>query len=184
MAAYFAEQDADGTRADDAQARRQAPDGLQIERYFSEEGACPFDEVTWERRPATIKDENGEPIFHQDDVEVPSQWSQLATNVVTSKYFYGPSGSPEREGSVRDLVHRVTRTITDWAHEDGVFAGDADAEVFYNELTWLCVNQYGAFNSPVWFNVGLYHQKGVPGSKGNFHWDPKTHTPTATHRGY
>jgi len=161
-----------------------AQGGLRVERYFCPEGTDPFEQVTWERRTATIKEEKGKVIFQQEDVEVPSEWSQLATNVVVSKYFYGQVGKPERERSVRELIHRVTRTITDWAQADGIFATDADAEAFYDELTWLCLNQYGAFNSPVWFNVGLYHQKGVEGSEGNFHWDPKLKRPVRTLRGY
>jgi len=165
-------------------AHRQGQDGLCIERHFCPEGVNPFDEATWEERSATIKDDKGEIIFEEDGVEAPSTWSQLATNVVVSKYFYGERGKPEREKSVRELVHRVTRTITDWARDDGVFAGDSDAEAFYDDLSWLCLNQYGAFNSPAWFNVGLHHQKGIPGSEGNFHWDRKTSSPVRTERGY
>ena len=163
---------------------RDAPNGLVIERHFCPEGVDPFTQVTWKKRSATIKGENDEVIFRQDDVEVPEQWSQLATNVVVSKYFYGEQGSPERESSVRELVHRVSRTIADWARKDGIFASDADADTFYDELTWLCLNQYGAFNSPVWFNVGLFDVKGVEGSEGNFHWDKQSKSPTKTRIGY
>ena len=163
---------------------RAAVEGLCIERHFCPEGVDPFDQVDWEKRTATIKDEKGQLIFQQEDVRVPSQWSQLATNVVASKYFYGENGKAQRESSVQQLIHRVTRTISDWARDDGLFATDADAEVFYNELTWLCLNQCGAFNSPVWFNVGLYHQQGLAGSPGNFHWDPQTKCATKTMRGY
>ena len=165
-------------------ASRDAERGIRIERYFCPEGVDPFEQVEWERRSATIKDDKGNVIFHQEDVEVPAQWSQLATNVVVSKYFYGEAGTPERESSVRQMIHRVTRTIADWAREDGIFATDADAEAFYDELTWLCLNQYGAFNSPVWFNVGLFHVRGVEGSEGNFHWDKKSRRPVKTLRGY
>jgi len=163
---------------------RGAQDGLRVERHFCPEGANPFDQVTWEKRDAVIKDEKGEVIFEQKDVEVPSQWSQLATNVVVSKYFYGGNGKPERENSVREMIYRVTRTIADWAKQDGVFASDEDAEVFHDELSWLCLNQYGAFNSPVWFNVGLYHQRGVNGSAGNYHWDAQAKRPAKTQRSY
>ncbi len=120
-----------------------------------------FSTVDWEVRSSQIKGENGELIFEQTNCEVPSFWSQLATNVICSKYFYGEVGTPEREYSVRQLVHRVARTITDWGLEDGYFATPADGERFYRELAWLCLHQHGAFNSPVWFNVGLYHQYGV-----------------------
>jgi ribonucleoside-diphosphate reductase alpha chain len=141
---------------------------------------CPTDvedlfaTVDWEVRSAQIKGENGELIFEQTNCEVPSFWSQLATNVICSKYFYGEVGTSEREYSVRQLVHRVSRTITDWGLEDGYFASAADGERFYRELSWLCLHQHGAFNSPVWFNVGLYHQYGVSGAKCNWRWDEQT----------
>ena len=132
----------------------------------------PFDTVNWEIRTSQIKGENGEVLFEQTNCEVPSFWTQLATNVICSKYFYGEIGTPEREYSVRQLIHRVTRTITDWGLADGYFASPADGERFYRDLTWLCLHQHGAFNSPVWFNVGLHHQYGVKGAKCNWLWDP------------
>ena len=167
----------------DPLAKRCAADGLTVEQVFSTAGVHPFDEIDWQKRSARISDEKGQTIFCQEDVEVPADWSQLATNVVVSKYFYGEKDRPEREHSVRQLVHRVTRTIADWAKQDGVFATEADAERFYNELTYLCVNQYASFNSPVWFNVGLYHQAGIEGSEGNYHWDPSGQ-PTKTLKSY
>src|SRR5262245_34983272 len=138
---------------------------------------CPTDiedlysTVDWEVRSAQIKGENGELIFEQTNCEVPSFWSQLATNVICSKYFYGEVNTSEREYSVKQLVHRVARTISDWGLEDGYFATTQDGERFYRELAWLCLHQHGAFNSPVWFNVGLYHQYGVSGAKCNWRWD-------------
>ncbi|WP_022836004.1 LAGLIDADG family homing endonuclease [Salisaeta longa] len=155
-------------------------DGLSIERVFSSEDTHPFDELDWDRRTAAIKNPDGEAIFEQEDVEFPSSWSQLATNVVASKYFYGDqdagNGSPadgQREYSVKQLVERVTRTIADWGRAQDYFATEEDAETFYEELTWLCVNQYGAFNSPVWFNVGLGQQYGIrdTGDKKIYGWD-------------
>lgn len=134
----------------------------------------PFDTAEWEVRTSAIKGENGEVLFEQDNCEVPTTWSQLATNVICSKYFYGEVGTAEREFSVRQLVHRVARTITDWGLEDGYFASTEDGERFYRDLSWLCLHQHGAFNSPVWFNVGLYHQYGVSGAKCNWRWDPDT----------
>jgi ribonucleoside-diphosphate reductase alpha chain len=148
--------------------------GMVVPRVFSTEGVSPFDQVDWERRTAVIKDERGRVIFEQTDCEVPAFWTQLATNVVVSKYFYGEVGTPERESSVRDLVNRVTRTIADWGRDDGYFATPADAERFYDELSALCVNQYGSFNSPVWFNVGLYHRYGIEGPANNWRWDEET----------
>ncbi len=128
---------------------------LKFEHYFSHPGVHPFDEIEWEIREALIANEKGEAIFRQSDVEVPAFWSQLATNVVVSKYFHGQVGTPERETSIKQLINRVSRTITDWGIKDGYFASAEDAETYYNELTALLVNQYAAFNSPVWFNVGI-----------------------------
>ena len=126
---------------------------------------------------AAIKDENGNALFEQTDCEIPSDWSQLATNVVVSKYFYGdPNREGERERSVRQLIHRVSRTITDWGLQDGYFDSPEDGDRFYRELTWLCLHQHGAFNSPVWFNVGLHAQYGVAGDKCNWHWNEETQT--------
>ena len=145
---------------------------LVIEPHFCPQGvADPFDTVQWDKRTAVIKGEAGEVLFEQNDCEVPADWSQLATNVVVSKYFYGEINTPQRESSVRQLIHRVSRTIADWGQADGYFASAADGERFYRELSWLCLHQVGAFNSPVWFNVGLYHQYGVKGSQCNWRWD-------------
>ncbi|MFQ5730375.1 MAG: vitamin B12-dependent ribonucleotide reductase [Planctomycetaceae bacterium] len=134
----------------------------------------PFDTVEWERRTASIKDESGSVFFEQTDCEIPKSWSPLATNVVVSKYFYGEPETEERETSVRQVIYRVARTIADWGTQDGYFASTEDGENFYRELAWLCLHQHGAFNSPVWFNVGLYHQYGVKGSRGNYYWDPES----------
>lgn len=148
---------------------------MKIDPYF-----CPADvedvfaTVEWERRTAQIKDENGKVLFEQTDCDIPRDWSALATNVVVSKYFYGEPGTPEREKSVRQVIHRVARTIADWGLQDGYFAAPQDGENFYRELAWLCLHQHGAFNSPVWFNVGLYHAYGIKGSQGNYHFDPAT----------
>ncbi|MCK4629187.1 MAG: vitamin B12-dependent ribonucleotide reductase, partial [Sedimentisphaerales bacterium] len=157
---------------------------IQIERYFSKTDVHPFDELEWERRTATITDENGDVIFEQQDVEVPRKFSQLATKVVVSKYFYGELDTEERETSFKQLVHRVTHTIAGWGLEDGLFTSKEQADLYYKELTWLCVNQYAAFNSPVWFNVGLYHVNGVAGSKHNYRWDTKTQTITSCENAY
>ena len=164
------------TRVESTRSIGQPGRGMVVPRVFSTEGVDSFDQVEWAERSAAIKDEKGRVIFEQTGVEVPASWSQLATNVVVSKYFYGEVGSEERESSVRQLVHRVTRTIADWGKADGYFASDADAEAFFDELSSLCVNQYGSFNSPVWFNVGLYHQRGIKGAANNYRWDEETRT--------
>jgi ribonucleoside-diphosphate reductase alpha chain len=148
---------------------------LAIERVFSDPKIKPFDQIEWEKRTAEITDDGGKVIFKQENVEVPKSWSVLATKVVVSKYFYGEQNTSERETSVRQLIHRVCRTIADWGVRDGYF-DKVQGEVFYDELTWLCVNQYGAFNSPVWFNVGLYHQYkvGHQSARGNWFYNRKT----------
>ncbi|MFO7768818.1 MAG: vitamin B12-dependent ribonucleotide reductase [bacterium] len=129
--------------------------GLEMERRFTSGEIDPFEEITWERRDASITNHRGEVIFEQKDVEVPEPWSQLATNVVISKYFHGHPGTPERETSVKQLVGRVVGTITEWAREGDYFRTEEDLEAFTDELTYLTVNQHMAFNSPVWFNVGV-----------------------------
>jgi len=162
------------TRGSAGVRKPHAPSGMIVPRVFSTEGVSPYDQVEWDLRMAEIKDEKGRVIFQQKDCEIPRAWSQLATNVVVSKYFYGEIDTPERESSVRDLVDRVTRTIADWGREDGYFATGEDADRFYDELTALCVNQHGSFNSPVWFNVGLYHRRGIVGPANNWRWDEET----------
>ena len=129
--------------------------GIKVKRYFTRPGVHPFAEVEWEKRSAVISGEKGEVVFEQHEVEVPKPWSQLATNVVVSKYFRGPLGTPQREHSVRQLIGRVVDTITGWGRKDGYFAGEEDAQAFADELTHLLVEQKLAFNSPVWFNVGV-----------------------------
>jgi ribonucleoside-diphosphate reductase alpha chain len=148
---------------------------LRVQRIFSDAKIKPFDQVEWEKRTAEITDDSGKVIFKQENVEVPKTWSILATKVVVSKYFYGELNTPERETSVRQLIHRICRTIADWGVADGYFT-KADGEVYYDELTWLCLNQHGAFNSPVWFNVGLFHEYsiGKNSAKGNWFYDRKT----------
>jgi ribonucleoside-diphosphate reductase alpha chain len=129
--------------------------GLTLNRLFTSGARHPFDELTWERRSAVITNEKGEKVFEQKDVEVPATWSQMATNVVVSKYFNGKLGTPNRETSVRQLIDRVARTIRKWGERGGYFATLDDANVFYEELVHLLVNQKLAFNSPVWFNTGI-----------------------------
>jgi ribonucleoside-diphosphate reductase alpha chain len=158
--------------------------GLKVEQFFSTPGTHPFEQLEWETRSAKITGDDGKAIFEQDNIEVPTCWSQLATKVVSSKYFYGDVGTNQRENSVKQLVHRVCKTIADRGRKDGYFSTDKDAEIFYNELTWLCVNQYGAFNSPVWFNVGLLDVYNVKGGKHNYHWDPKSKEAVACENSY
>ena len=129
--------------------------GLTFPRRWTRLGVHPYDEIEWETRIAAIGNEKGVNVFEQKDVEVPAFWSQLATNVVVSKYFRGHLGTPERETSVRQLIDRVVNTITSWAETKHYFATDEDLRAFQAELTHLLVHQKLAFNSPVWFNVGV-----------------------------
>jgi ribonucleoside-diphosphate reductase alpha chain len=129
--------------------------GLAVPRYFTTPGVDPADEIAWELRTAVISGEDGRVVFEQKDVEVPKAWSILATNVVASKYFRGPLGTPERERSARKLVARVVDTVTAWGSRGGYFATEADAQTFHAELTHLLLRQKASFNSPVWFNVGV-----------------------------
>ncbi len=176
---YYAEQKAKQTqssaRADITarpakQSSSKQKQGLMFEYFFSSPDKHPFDEVKWDKRSASITNVNGETIFHQDNIEVPDFWSQNATNIVASKYFYGDLEKGTRESSVKQLIDRVTRTITDWGKMDGYFKSDEAAETFYNELTWLILNQYGTFNSPVWFNCGVHrYDKGSGANR--YYWD-------------
>ena len=140
-----------GTRAEEAIVRK----GLVFERRFTDGKTSAFDMVEWEKRTALIGNEKGTTIFRQEGVEVPKSWSQTATNIVTSKYFHGKPGTSERENSVRQLISRVANTIVRWGDEGGYFADAESRDAFRDELTHLLVEQKMAFNSPVWFNVGV-----------------------------
>ncbi len=129
--------------------------GLQIERRFTRPDVHPYDTVEWESREAIITNERGEAVFEQKDLEIPKAWSQLATQVVASKYFRGHLGTPERERSAKQMIDRVADTIADWGIKDAYFATDEDAEAFRNELKDILLKQRASFNSPVWFNVGI-----------------------------
>jgi len=138
-----------------SQERKKANAGVKVERYFTRAGVHPYDEIEWEQRSASITNEKGRVVFEQANVEVPKVWSMMATNVVVSKYFRGPLGSPQRENSVRQMIGRVVSTITGWGRKDGYFATDDDAEAFGDELTHILLHQKACFNSPVWFNCGI-----------------------------
>ena len=131
---------------------------LVFERRRTREGVDPFTEIEWETRTARIAAPDGTTVFEQRDVEVPKAWSVSATNVVVSKYFRGRAGSDSRERSVRQLIGRVVDTITRWGSADGYFRDDASAGIFGDELRHLLLHQAAAFNSPVWFNVGVHER--------------------------
>src|SRR6516165_12385116 len=137
--------------------------GVSFPRYFTaklEPGKTPYDDITWELRTASIGNDKGAVIFEQRDVEVPADWSQTATNIVASKYFYGRLGCPERETSVAQLVERVVDTIAGWGQRDGYFRTTEDTDNFRSELAHLMLTQKACFNSPVWFNVGVKDARG------------------------
>ena len=137
--------------------------GVSFPRHFTaklEPGVTPYDQVNWELRNSTIGNGLGAVMFEQRDVEVPADWSQTATNIVASKYFHGRMGSPERETSVGQLVHRVVDTIADWGLAGRYFKTKEDGENFRSELAHLMLTQKACFNSPVWFNVGVRESRG------------------------
>ena len=138
-----------------APARSAKKKGLVIERVFTTEGIHPYDQVTWEKRDVVQTNwKTGETVFEQHDVEFPDFWSVNASTIVTTKYFRGALGTPEREASLRTLIDRVVGMYVRTGRDSGYFASAKDAEIFGEELTWLLLNQYFSFNSPVWFNVG------------------------------
>lgn len=151
-----------GDRADEggegvttSKSRNKAGAGLKIERVWTTEGVHPYDEVAWERRDVVMTNwRDGSINFEQRGVEFPESWSVNAANIVTTKYFRGAVGTPEREWSLRQLIDRVVETYRTAGEEYGYFATPADAEVFAHELTWMLLHQVFSFNSPVWFNVG------------------------------
>jgi ribonucleoside-diphosphate reductase alpha chain len=160
-------------------------------RHFTEVGTDPLDAIRWERRSSIITNPDGSIVFKMEGAEIPADWSQLATDIVISKYFRKaglkrhPTQPPLRGGddgdkaqgerSVRQVVHRIAHTIRTAGEEfGGYFSTKGDADTFEAELSFLLVNQYGAFNSPVWFNCGLWHEYEIQGSGGNWAWDMET----------
>jgi len=143
---------------DKPRAKKAVAPGLTFQRFFTEAGVDPFDEIEWELRSAIIGSQGGEVVFEQRDVEIPKSWSQQATNIVVSKYFRGQIGTPEREYSVRQLIGRVVDTITMWGRNHKYFASEEDLQAFSDDLKHILVYQKAAFNSPVWFNCGFEKQ--------------------------
>ncbi len=135
--------------------RRHSHEKLSIQRFFTKIGVHPYDELEWDFRTASITNDKNEMIFERQNIEVPKSWSQTAINIVASKYFHTHKNSDTHENSVKSMVDRVAKTITQWGLKDGYFASPADAETFEAELTHLLVNQKASFNSPVWFNMGV-----------------------------
>jgi len=166
---------------------------LNISRVFSNPDQHPYDEVEWKRDSVAITNDKGTVIFQGNKVEVPSFFSDLSTKILSNKYFYGDKdlgfdpSTGGRESSYKQVLDRVVDTISDWGLADGYFSDEQEARLFNDELKWLCLNQYGAFNSPVWFNVGLFHKYGINSeSRGNYRWDHtfKEALPTMNHYEY
>jgi ribonucleoside-diphosphate reductase alpha chain len=151
--------------------------GLIVERRFTNPGINPLEAVEYERRSSRITEPNGDVIFELKNLEVPKSWSQLATDILASKYIRR-AGVPDTgyETSAQQVVHRVSNTIRGYGEAQSYFATKEDADTFESELSHILINQFGAFNSPVWFNVGLFHQYGIEGNGGNYYWDPDSNT--------
>ncbi len=161
--------------------------GVRVPRFWTRPGVNPLDEVIWDKRRTVIANPDGSVVFRMDEVEVPAEWSQLATDIVVSKYFRkaGLPGTPGHETSVRQVVHRIAHTTRVTGEEQGgYFATPADAEAFEAELVHMLVHQIGAFNSPVWFNCGLQHEYGIAGSGGNYYTDSHTNEVRVTTDSY
>jgi ribonucleoside-diphosphate reductase alpha chain len=162
--------------------------GLSLERRYTEATSDGFEGVVWERRQSVITNPDGSVVFKMEGAEVPAGWSQLATDIVVSKYFRkaGLHGDKAQgEQSVRQVVRRIAHTIRVAGEEfGGYFATKKDADTFEAELSFMMTNQYGAFNSPVWFNCGLFHEYGIEGSGGNWAWQKDTDTVTETANAY
>ena len=165
-----------------------SPRGVQVERRFTAPDGDALDAVVYERRSSTITNPDGSIVFKMEGAEVPASWSQLATDILISKYFRkaGLHGDKDHgETSIRQVVHRLAHTIRSAADSfGGYFASKADADTFEAELSYLLVNQYGAFNSPVWFNLGLWHEYGISGSGGNWAWDAESEKIAETSTAY
>jgi len=131
------------------------PEGLTIERFYTEEDVHPYEKIVWEERDAIINSDKGEVVFAQKNIEVPKFWSQTATNIAAAHYFRGRIGTAEREISAKQMVSRVAKTIAKWGLEQGYFKTNTSADIYEQELTYILINQHAAFNSPVWYNVGV-----------------------------
>ena len=162
--------------------------GVAVERRYTTAGVDPLDRVVYERRSSIITNPDGSIVFKMEGAEIPAAWSQLATDIVISKYFRkaGLFGDKHQgEKSVRQVVYRISHTIRDAGDKfGGYFASKPEADAFEAELSHLLVNQVGAFNSPVWFNCGLWHEYRIEGSGGNWAWDARLDEITETANAY
>ena len=158
------------------QEAKSAGKALSVKRRYTKAGMDAFEMVDFELRESRITEPDGTVVFEMRNVEVPKTWSQLATDIIAQKYFRKRGASPDSNGvdsetSAKQVVHRVSHTIRTFGEAKGYFASSEDADNFEQELKFMCITQHGAFNSPVWFNCGLFHEYGVTGDKGNYAWD-------------
>ena len=155
----------------------QTPKGLQFQRRFTKEGVAPFDMFEYDYRTSIIRNPNGEVVFEMNNVEVPSQWSQIATDIIAQKYFRKagvpqPDGTLGRETSAKQVAHRMANCWRVWGESNDYFATEKDAEIFYEELVYSILNQACVPNSPQWFNTGLYESYGIKGKpQGHYYVD-------------
>ena len=159
-----------------AKVKSKTKKGLKVSRLFTQKGTDAYDMIEFEKRTSRITEPNGTVVFEMKDIEVPKEWSQLATDIIAQKYFRkrGVPGT-DREVSAKQVMHRVANTIRTFGEDKGYFATKEDADAFEQELKFLTITQRGAFNSPVWFNCGLYHQYDIKGDAGNYAWDFEKH---------
>ncbi|HEV8245701.1 MAG TPA: vitamin B12-dependent ribonucleotide reductase, partial [Polyangiaceae bacterium] len=162
--------------------------GVSIERRYTTGEEDALADVVWERRQSIITNPDGSVVFKMEGAEVPEGWSQLATDIVVSKYFRKAGIHGDKavgETSVRQVVYRIAHAIRIAGEKmGGSFASKKDADAFEDELTWMMTNQYGAFNSPVWFNCGLFHEYGITGSGGNWAWSDQAQQVSETPNAY
>ena len=155
-----------------------AKGGLQFFRRFTREGVSAFDHFEYDYRTSVIRNPTGEVVFEMNNVEVPKQWSQIATDILAQKYFRKagvpqPDGSLGRETSAKQVAHRLANCWRVWGEKYGYFASSKDAQVFYDELVYSILNQMCVPNSPQWFNTGLYESYGIKGKpQGHYYVDP------------
>ena len=162
-----------------ASAKKQKA-GLQFDRYFTKEGVSPFDQYEYELRASVIRNTTGDAVFEMYNVEVPKEWSQVATDILAQKYFR-KAGVPQADGSlgsetsIKQVAHRLADCWKQWGENDGYFSSKKDADIFYEELVYMIVGQLAAPNSPQWFNTGLYSTYGIKGKpQGHYYVDPVT----------
>ncbi len=170
--------------------KTQKDKGLKFSRLFTKENKSAYDLFKYEKRSSVIRNPNGDEVFNMQDVEVPKEWSQVATDILAQKYFRR-TGVPKEDGtlgaetSIKEVAHRMANCWMKWGSDYGYFHSDKDAKIFYDELAYMIVGQYAAPNSPQWFNTGLHSSYGITGKpQGHYYVDPKTEKLTKSTSAY